>query len=95
MGQTHTVGKTATSIRNEEGYKIIRYHNTDVVKFNQFEIILNTGGWWTATTKNRMNQASNQFGLGFGVYQKRGVWFVEFNGETQEFVDDVLILKRI
>lgn len=30
----------------------------------------------TNTTKLRMNQAANQFGLGFGVYQKNHAWFV-------------------
>ncbi len=76
MSQTHTLGRTATNVRTENGQTIIQYHATDVVAFNADSITLNTGGWNSATTKLRMNQAANQFGLGFQVYQKDFEWFV-------------------
>ena len=63
----------------------VRYHQTDVVKFNHEKIILNSGGWNTFTTKTRMNQASNQFGLGYYVYQRDFDWYVDYNGRTLEF----------
>ena len=77
MAQSQRVSGVATSIRTDsDGYTCVRYHQTDVVRFKGERIILNTGGWFTATTKLRMNQASNQFGLGFRVYQKNHEWFV-------------------
>jgi hypothetical protein len=94
MAQTGTIGKTATHIYQSEGYQKIKYHNTDVVSFNDKEIILNTGGWRTKTTKLRMNQASNQFALGYTVYQKNGTWYVEHKGETIRFSEDTLRLER-
>lgn len=41
-------------------------------------ITLRTGGWHSVTTKRKMNQASNQFGLGYRVVQRKGNWFVCF-----------------
>ena len=90
MSKTQTLGKHKTTITKElgigsEDYMVVRYWNTDIVKFNNERIILNTGGWSTVTTKLRMNQASNQFGLGYNVYQKDFNWFVEYQGKTIPF----------
>ena len=68
--------KTATSIRTENGFTSIRYHATDVIQFNDNQIILNNGGWMTATTKARINQASDDYGLGIGIAQRNFEWFV-------------------
>ena len=90
MSQTQTLGKHKTTITKElgignEDYMVVRYWNTDIVKFNNERIILNTGGWSTATTKRRMNQTSEQFNLGYQVYQKNYNWFVEYQGKTIPF----------
>jgi hypothetical protein len=61
------------------GRKTVTYHNTDVVTVEaDGTVTLNNGGWKSNTTKLRMNQASRQFGLGFGVYQRDFEWFVSF-----------------
>ena len=78
----HEIGSHKTSIRTEEGQTIVRYHNTDVVKFNCCFITLNTGGWDTATTKVRMNQTSNQFNLNYKVVQKNFEWFAKVEGKA-------------
>jgi hypothetical protein len=70
MSQTHKIGKTATKIYTENGITYVKYHNTNVVTFSKNEIVLNTGGWSTVTTKLRMNQAAHQFGLEYSVFQK-------------------------
>ena len=100
MGQMQTIGKTATTIYHNGTHTCVKYHQTDVVKFNEHEIILNSNGWTTATTKARMNQTSNQFGLGFQVYQKDFNWFVDWHytdrhnePQTIEYFDG-LTLKR-
>jgi hypothetical protein len=49
----------------------------------------------TATTKLRMNQASNQFNLGFSVYQKDYRWYVVIpQGETVEFTGRRMTFPR-
>ena len=71
------VGTVATTIStNEQGHTQVVYHSTPVVTFSSKFIVLNHGGWMTSTTKNRMNQASHQFNLGYTVYQKAFNWFV-------------------
>ena len=94
MGQQHKVGKTATTVKTVDGITTVRYHATDVVRFDATTIKLDTGGWTTATTKTRMNQTSAQFGLGYSVYQKFGMWFVKINGKIVKFDGDVVELKR-
>ena len=95
MGQTQTIGRTATKVEHRGLETFVRYHNTDVVQFDSLYITLNTGGWKTATTKLRMNQASNQFNLGFSVYQKDFQWFVVIpQGETVEFTGQRMTFPR-
>ena len=95
MGQTQTIGRTATKVEHRGLETFVRYHNTDVVQFDSLYITLNTGGWKTATTKLRMNQASNQFNLGFSVYQKDFQWFVVIpQGETLEFTGQRITFPR-
>ncbi len=95
MGQQHTLGKVATSVYTDkiDGFTKVVYHSTVVVKWDNVKIVLNSGGWRTLTTKTRMNQASSQFGLGFGVYQRAGKWFVDYKGEIIDFQDN-MILER-
>ena len=78
MSQQTQIGRHKTTIYHDGTHQCVKYHNTKVVRFNDDEIILNTGGWFTATTKTRMNQAASQFNLGFKVYQKNYEWVIEF-----------------
>lgn len=41
-----------------------------------------------------MNQASNQFDLGFNVRQEKGKWITRYKGQDYHFVEPVLILNR-
>ena len=94
MAQTSQVRGVATRIFVEDGITCIQYHDTVVVKFNAEKIILNSGGWRTSTTKARMNQASNQFDLGFMVYQKNHQWFVSQGGKEDIPFEDGMIVTR-
>jgi hypothetical protein len=98
MAQQNRIGTHKTTIYAEGGYAKVKYHNTDVVSFNDKEIILNTDGWRTPTTKTRMNQTSRQFNLGFNVYQKDWEWYVDVEivntPYTYVFVGDTLRIPR-
>lgn len=62
-----------------------------------YDIRLNTGGYFTKTTKKRMNQFAEMFDLPFRVYQQSGQWYVidhapngkgdiaQFSGNTCSF----------
>lgn len=93
MSQQMKLGKGNTTVRAQDGKTVVRFHDTDVVAWDAKTITLNSGGWLTVTTKTRMNQASNQFDLGFGVYQKNHEWFVDFKGVTIAFVDGMVLAR--
>ena len=96
MSQTHTIGRRSTTVHTQDGMTHVVYHSTEVVAFNENNIILRTGGWTTSTTKARMNQASNQFNLGYLVFQKNFEWFVLYRGDTRPFNDSgVHTLNRL
>lgn len=106
MASTSKIGKTATTIStNDKGVTRVTYHSTDVVTFNDCWILLDTGGWKTATTKSRMNQTANQMELNFNVYQEKGTWIVwtwkrdQIKGETirsdsKEMPTDLMLINR-
>ncbi len=95
MSQTQVVRGVATSVRTQVvNVTNIRYHNTDVVTFDPYTITLRSGGWQTATTKMRMNQASNQYHLGYQVYQKDHEWYVTYRGRTRGFYDGMILNRE-
>ena len=93
MSQTHTIGKHATTVgRDVDGTIRVTYHSTNIVTVNpDGSVRLDSGGYRSATTKTRMNQASNQLGLGFTVFQKDFDWFVVYKGEIQDFEDGMIL----
>lgn len=96
MSRQDTIGNHCTTVFTDEmGYTCVVYHQTCVVRWNAERIILNTGGYETVTTKRRMNQAANQFRLGFGVYQQDHTWYVDYKGMTLRFLGDVIELDRV
>ena len=94
MAQKDKIGTHKTKVFTENGVTFVKYHDTKVVSFTEDTIYLNNGGFLTNTTKTRMNQASNQFNLGYRVYQKNFDWFVEHNGKTHEFTENSIFLNR-
>ncbi len=94
MARTATIGKGNTTVTNVNGFTVVTFHSTAVVVFNDKTITLDTGGWFSKTTKVRMTQTSNEFGLGFTVYAKRGTWFVDFKGTTVKFDGNTVELTR-
>lgn len=95
MSQQYKVGIVATTIHTTpEGEIQVIYHSTPVVSFTNKAIILNHGGWMTATTKVRMNQASKQYSLGYHVWQKNWDWFIDYKGKTIPFDDRIISLVR-
>jgi hypothetical protein len=89
VANQHRIGKVATAIERHAtlGTRVI-YHQTCVVQVTPDGMItLDSGGWRTATTKTRMNQAASQMRLGFNVQQKAGEWFVYIGDVRRPFVD--------
>ena len=77
-------------------WAIVTLHNTDIVKFKHTggfieNISLDTGGYNTVTTRRRMNEVSQAYGLGFHVYQKKHKLYVAYRGLDHEFTRSWLV----
>lgn len=83
------IGKHATTVQTEDGIVQVTYHSTVVIRWDidNHIVTLDSGGWETVTTKQRMNQVARQFGLEYTVFQKNYVWHVDVDGQEREFVD--------
>ena len=93
MSQMKRISKNNTSILSTNGLTSIILHGTEVVRYDERKIILNSGGWQTVTTKARMNQTSNERALGYQVYSKKGSWVVLFKGVELAFSDDMILVR--
>ena len=92
MTQTCRIGTVATTVRRRPHETTVTYHDTDVVTvYPNGKIVLDSGGWRTATTRTRMNQASHELHLGFEVYQRNFNWYVAIDGHVLDFTDGIVI----
>ena len=59
-----------------ENKRVIRFHNTDIIEFSENEdtVKLFNGGFYTRTTKDRLNSILSQ--TGFYIYQQNGKWYI-------------------
>jgi hypothetical protein len=65
----------------------IMLHSTYVVKIHADNTYtLQTGGWQTSTTKDRINQYSP-----VRVYQRKYEWFVNINGRELPFMEGMVV----
>lgn len=65
----------------------IMLHSTYVVKIHPDNTYtLQTGGWQTLTTKDRINQYSP-----VRVYQRNYEWFVKINGKEYPFMEGMVV----
>lgn len=78
MSKLDSIGTHKTRIiAGPDGRVGVQYHATTVASIDtNGRITLNSGGWKTATTKLRMNQALRQWGTEYYVHQVKGDWFV-------------------
>ena len=93
----HLSNYATTITADDSGDMIVTYHNTAIVKFNSYRIILNMGGYDTVTTRKKMNQAAEQFNLSYRVYSAGKNTYIK-NLMTDEhitlFADRVVEISR-
>lgn len=75
---------------------LVQLHKTVVFSKNKDKIILSSGGWKTNSTKTIINKCFNQLNIKGYLYQKKGVWYVDYNDsadsfKTVEFKDGIKI----
>lgn len=91
---TKTTKQSNIQVMHHEGEIHVQLHRTIVfsLKLNG-DIVLNSGGWQTVTTKTAINRAFSQLKINAGVSQVKGQWYVTFNGMKYDFKDN-MVLKR-
>lgn len=94
MPQLNKISKNTTTVKYRDGYHTVTLHQTDIVKLNDDEIILNTGGWFTDQTRNRMNQVSNEHKLDYSVSFRKTGNVVHYKDEVHEFINNQVILNK-
>lgn len=90
------VKRTAITLLHDKDQIIgIQYHNTMIVMIDRSNntITLNTGGWNTKTTKERINDFCRLLGLGIQVYQKDFKFYVIQYGKELGILDSVLTIN--
>lgn len=89
MAQTQVFRGVQSSVYRTSHSIVGTYRGTNVafverVSNGMARVTLNTGGWRSNTTKTRMNQFAAQFcHHQYGVYQKKGDWFVAIGRESR------------
>ena len=106
MPRLDRVGRAHTHVYwDDDGWMKVKYHNTIVIKFEAEGkmIVLNRGrtrkskdGRLSVTAKNRINQASSEFKLGFQVFTKDFEWYVKLqNGSVIKFVNGLTFSREV
>lgn len=81
------IGNNTTGYIEYDGSVSIELHSTKVVVLYPNGLVkLQTGGWQTATTKDRINQYSP-----VKVTQRNYEWFVKINGKEYPFVENMVV----
>ena len=61
-------------------------HNTNALK-------LSSCGWQSVTTKSRLNAILQGLIVGASVYQKQFNWFLNYNNQTHNFNDGMILVN--
>ena len=72
-----------------DGRRTLRLHATDIITWKPDGTkILNSGGYKTRTTKERLNAYINlNSTTNFWIYQRHGTWYIQDGDKTLEFTD--------
>ena len=74
------------------GLRAVDYRGTKVVEEISSHVIkLNTNGWLTNTSKTAINRYFQQRLPSFRIFQKDFTWYLQTEGKTVEYKDNMLI----
>lgn len=94
MARMDKLSTYCTTIAQAGDLIVVTYRKTQIVAFDRRYISLRTGGWDSVTTRRKMNQAANQFGLGYSVYRDKGESYVRTPaGAVVPLTDEVVFVR--
>lgn len=87
------IANNTVEYHKEDGARIIRLHHTDILTFQtDNKIVLNTSGWQTVTTKDRMN--AHLPWPDYKIAATKGQWYIYqggWEGKKIAFYDGVIL----
>ena len=81
--RSRKIGNNTFEVIYTDGNRAIRLHKTDIITFGATLYTLNTGGWETVTTKDRINKYMPHHYL----FQKDYKWYVSTSEGAVEYYD--------
>lgn len=89
------IGRHRTQVYKDGDWLICKYWNTEIVKYNvkNNEVVLQTDGWDTITSRNRIIQCSNEWQLGFRLTTHNSRWYVIKGDKSYAFEDNKPLSK--
>ena len=86
--KSRVVGNNTVEFTTAGGIRVIRLHDTNIIAFRpDGSIKLNSGGWRTVTTKDRINQHCKSI----RIWSYKGVWILGVDGRKYVFADGMII----
>lgn len=88
---TKVIGCNTVEIEYENGDRAIRLHNTNIItRKKDGDVVFNSDGWRTPTTKNRIAEFSTYY-----IYSEKGIWYItnDRDGNDQVFYDGITFNK--
>ena len=96
--KSHLVDHNTVEYWRENGERVIRLHLTDIVTFKVGgKVVLNTGGWNTITTRDRINKQLENNCPGWRMYSEQNEPYLRWGGwsnpdaVTYHFHDGIVI----
>ena len=85
---------TSVSYNESTNCSSIYLHGHQIATFdhNLKAVKLSSCGYETVTTKSRLNAILQEVKYGCSVFQKQWNWYVSFRGQTQDFVDGMILI---
>ena len=69
-------------------------HNIATLDHTTNALRLSSCGYETVTTKSRLNAILEEVKYGCKVFQKQFEWFVSYQGQTETFIDGMILLDE-
>ena len=86
---------TSVEYNSNTNCSTVVLYNTAIATYdhNNEALKLNSGGYTTNTTKSRLNAILSEIFVGACVYQKNWNWFFNYNNQTHDFFDGMIITE--
>lgn len=92
--ESHFIDHNTVEYWRENGDRVIRLHDTDIVTFKpNGRVILNTGGWNTITTRDRINKQLAKHCAGWRMWSEKNEPYLGY-GSTWRWNEETLKSER-